>query len=487
MEAERRVALAALLHALPSARVRGDTQQSITGIVTASGAVRPGSLFVAVRGTQTDGHRFLSDAVVRGAAAVVVEQTQEPALGASGETVTVIGVPDTRLALSALAASFYGDPSQTLDVIGVTGTNGKTTTTRMIAAICRQAGVPCGIVGTVGAEFGGQRWQLENTTPLPPELHGLLATMRAMGAAAVAMEVSSHSLALDRVADVRFGIAALTNVTRDHLDFHRDEQSYAAAKRRLFSLARRCVLNADDRWGAQWARELAAQGRATITYGAAGATLVPRGVEVSMEGSSFAVDGQKYVLHLPGRFNVHNALAAIGVARFLGIDDATAARGLAEMGGVPGRMERQRARGIDVIVDYAHTPDALEHALRALRETAGGSLAVVFGCGGDRDRGKRPQMGAVAAELADRIYLTSDNPRSEDPRAIVDAITAGIGAGEHIIELDRRLAIERAIREASPGDVVLVAGKGHEAYQIVGDRVLPFDDAAVVREALARR
>ncbi|HEX3457522.1 MAG TPA: Mur ligase family protein, partial [Candidatus Baltobacteraceae bacterium] len=270
MEAERRVALAALLHALPSARVRGDTQQSITGIVTASGAVRPGSLFVAVRGTQTDGHRFLSDAVVRGAAAVVVEQTQEPALGASGETVTVIGVPDTRLALSALAASFYGDPSQTLDVIGVTGTNGKTTTTRMIAAICRQAGVPCGIVGTVGAEFGGQRWQLENTTPLPPELHGLLATMRAMGAAAVAMEVSSHSLALDRVADVRFGIAALTNVTRDHLDFHRDEQSYAAAKRRLFSLARRCVLNADDRWGAQWARELAAQGRATITYGAAG-------------------------------------------------------------------------------------------------------------------------------------------------------------------------------------------------------------------------
>ncbi|HEX3458089.1 MAG TPA: cyanophycin synthetase, partial [Candidatus Baltobacteraceae bacterium] len=189
----------------------------------------------------------------------------------------------------------------------------------------------------------------------------------------------------------------------------------------------------------------------------------------------------------PGRFNVHNALAAIGVARFLGIDDATAARGLAEMGGVPGRMERQRARGIDVIVDYAHTPDALEHALRALRETAGGSLAVVFGCGGDRDRGKRPQMGAVAAELADRIYLTSDNPRSEDPRAIVDAITAGIGAGEHIIELDRRLAIERAIREASPGDVVLVAGKGHEAYQIVGDRVLPFDDAAVVREALARR
>jgi len=487
MEAERKVALAALLQPLPSAHVRGDTQRSITDIVTASGAVHPGSLFVALRGTQTDGHRYLSDAAARGAAAVVVEQTDEAAVTVPDETVTVIGVPDTRLALSALAASFYGDPSQGLDVIGVTGTNGKTTTTRMIAAICRQAGVPCGIVGTVGAEFGAQHWQLENTTPLPPELHRLLASMRALGAAAVAMEVSSHALALDRVADVRFSIAALTNVTRDHLDFHRDEESYAAAKRRLFSLARRCVLNVDDRWGARWARELAAEGRTTITYGQSDATLIPTGIEVTMDGSTFSVDGQGYVLHLPGRFNVHNALAAIGVARFLGVDDATSARGLAEMGGVPGRMERLRAHGVDVIVDYAHTPDALEHALRALRETTGGSLAVVFGCGGDRDRGKRPQMGAVAAELADRVYLTSDNPRSEEPRAIVDAIAAGIGSREHVVELDRRLAIERAIREASAGDVVLVAGKGHEAYQIVGDRVLPFDDVAVVREALSRR
>jgi len=487
MEAEPKVALAALLQRLPSARVRGNTQQTISDLVTSSGAAHPGSLFVALRGTQTDGHRYLSDAVARGAAAVIVEQTHEPALAVLDETVTVIGVPDTRLALSALAASFYGDPSQTLDVIGVTGTNGKTTTTRMIAAIALQAGVPCGIVGTVGAEFGARHWELQNTTPLPPELHRLLASMRALGAAAVAMEVSSHALALDRVADVRFSIAALTNVTRDHLDFHRDEESYAAAKRRLFSLARRCVLNVDDRWGVRWARELAAEDRETITYGQRNATLIPTGVEVTMDGCSFSVDGQRYAIHLPGRFNVHNALAALGVARFLGIDDAATARGLAAMGGVPGRMERQRAHGIDAIVDYAHTPDALEHALRALRETASGSLAVVFGCGGDRDRGKRPQMGAVAAELADRIYLTSDNPRSEEPGAIVEAIAAGIGKHHHVVELDRRLAIERAIREARPGDVVLVAGKGHETYQIVGDRVLPFDDAAVVREALLLR
>ncbi len=487
MEAERRVALAALLQSLPCAHVRGDTQRRIADIATASGAVGPGSLFVALRGTQTDGHRYLSDAVARGAAAVVVEQTHEAALAMPDETVAVIGVPDTRLALSALAASFYGDPSHGLDVIGVTGTNGKTTTTRMIAAICARAGVPCGIVGTVGAEFGARHWQLENTTPLPPELHRLMASMRALGAAAVAMEVSSHALALDRVADVRFSIAALTNVTRDHLDFHGDEESYAAAKRRLFSLARRCVLNVDDRWGARWARELAAEGRTAITYGQSEATLVPRGIEVTMNGCTFSVDGRRYVLHLPGRFNVHNALAAIGVARFLGVDDATSARGLAEMGGVPGRMERLSSHGVDVIVDYAHTPDALEHALRALRETKGGSLAVVFGCGGDRDRGKRPQMGAVAAELADRIYLTSDNPRGEEPRAIVDAIASGIGTREHVVELDRRLAIERAIREASSGDVVLVAGKGHEAYQIVGNRVVPFDDVAVVREALSRR
>jgi UDP-N-acetylmuramoyl-L-alanyl-D-glutamate--2,6-diaminopimelate ligase len=486
MEAEPQVALAALLQRLPAAHVRGDTSQSIEGIVSSSTAAFPGALFVALAGTQTDGHRYIGDAVARGAAAVVVEQSRELGL-ALPPGVPVIGVPDTRRALSALAAAYYGNPSDSLDVVGVTGTNGKTTTTRMIAAICGSAGVPCGIIGTVGAEFGTQNWTLQNTTPLPPELHRLLAAMQEDGARVVTMEVSSHALALERVTDVTFSVAVLTNVTRDHLDFHRDEQNYAAAKRRLFELARRCVINIDDRWGERWERELTAQGVETITYGRNAATLVPTQVEVALEGSHFSVGCQRYELHLPGRFNVENALAAVGVARFLGISDATSARGLAAVERVPGRMERVRARGIDVVVDYAHTPDALESALRALRETAGGALAVVFGCGGDRDRGKRSQMGAIAAELADRVYLTNDNPRNEEPRAIVDAIASGIGRREHVVELDRKTAIERAIREARPGDVVLVAGKGHETYQIVGDRVFPFDDVAIVREALSLR
>jgi UDP-N-acetylmuramoyl-L-alanyl-D-glutamate--2,6-diaminopimelate ligase len=323
---------------------------------------------------------------------------------------------------------------------------------------------------------------------LAPELHGLLARMRDEGAKAVAMEVSSHALALDRVDDVRFRIAALTNVTRDHLDFHQTLDAYAAAKRRLFSLAPACVLNVDDAYGARWEPELSREGRSVVSYGLRhGALLVPRDLAVESFGSRFTVSGQAYELRLPGRFNVWNALAAIGVARLMEIDDATAARGLAEVERVAGRMERLAGGGVAVVVDYAHTPDALESALRSLRETATGALTVVFGCGGDRDSGKRPEMGAVAARLADRLYVTSDNPRTEEPQMIVDAIVAGIGNREHVVELDRRRAIERAIAEAHAGDVVLVAGKGHEAYQIVGERVLPFDDAAIAREALSAR
>jgi UDP-N-acetylmuramoyl-L-alanyl-D-glutamate--2,6-diaminopimelate ligase len=476
--------LAALVSRLPAAQIIGDRRIAVAGIEIDSRCVKPGALFVALRGSHTDGHRFVREAVANGARAVVVEAP--PA--SLPPTVTVVRVADTRRALSALAAAFYEDPSHDLDVIGVTGTNGKTTTTHMVAAILNEAGTPCGIAGTVGAEFRSQSWRLENTTPLPPELHGLLARMRDEGAKAVAMEASSHALALDRVDDVRFRIAALTNVTRDHLDFHETLDAYAAAKRRLFSLAPACVLNVDDAYGARWEPELSREGRKLVSYGLRrGALLVPRDLAVESFGSRFTVDGQAYELRLPGRFNVWNALAAIGVARLMEIDDATAARGLAEVERVAGRMERLAGGGVAVVVDYAHTPDALESALRSLRETATGALAVVFGCGGDRDRGKRPEMGAVAARLADRLYVTSDNPRTEEPQTIVDAIVAGIGNREHVVELDRRRAIERAIAEAHAGDVVLVAGKGHEAYQIVGERVLPFDDAAIAREALSAR
>ncbi len=484
MGVERSADLATLTEGLSNAAVSGDEHARVFGVETDSRRVRRGALFVALRGTHEDGRAFVADAVANGARVVVLE-------GAFDATpfpnVTFVHVPDSRRALSSIASAFYADPSRVLDVIGVTGTNGKTSTTRMIAAILNAAKTPCGVIGTVGATFDEQTWQLENTTPLPHELHALLAAMRDAGARAVAMEVSSHALALDRVADVRFDVAALTNVTRDHLDFHQTLDAYAAAKRRLFDFAPRGVFNADDTYGARWAAELRAAGCETIEYGTSPrATLVPEAIAVEPEGSRFTLDGTRFELHVSGRFNIWNALAAIGAARFCGVDDATSARGLASLERVPGRMEHVGNGNIDVVVDYAHTPDALEHALQALRETVKHRLVVVFGCGGDRDRGKRPEMGAIAARLADRIYVTSDNPRSEDPQAIADAIVAGIGARPHIVELDRRRAIERAIAEAQTGDVVLVAGKGHESYQIIGDRVLSFDDAAVAREILPR-
>lgn len=484
VRADRPIALEQLRQRLPQARVDGDTEREISAIEIDSRAVVPGALFVALRGTQTDGHRYVGQAVANGAVAVVVEDP----LPNVPPDVTVVRVANAHRALSALAAAFYGDPSQALDVVGITGTNGKTTTAHLVAAICNAANLPCGILGTVGAEFRSQHRRLENTTPLPPVLQKLLAEMRDEGARAVAMEVSSHALALARVDDIRFRIAVLTNVARDHLDFHQTFEAYASAKRRLFSLAPVCVLNADDAYGARWARELQLEGHRVVTYGiGTDAAIVPKEIVVEADRTQFSLDGRRFELQFPGRFNVWNAAAAIGVARFLGIDDAVSARGLGSVERVAGRMERLMGGGIAVIVDYAHTPDALEKALSSLRETAPQAIAVVFGCGGDRDRGKRPEMGAVAARLADRIYVTNDNPRTEDPLAIANAIVAGVGNRAHIIELDRRRAIERAIAESNRGDVVLIAGKGHETYQIVGNRVLPFDDVAVARETLASR
>ena len=485
MTADRSAALATLLSRVAWTKIDGDRDLAIHGIAIDSREVRPGSLFVALHGGHTDGHRYAGEAVANGARAVVV---QEDAPVAVAPGVTVVRVRDTRRALSSLAAAFYGDPSHDLAVIGVTGTNGKTTVTHMIATILDAAGMPCGVAGTVGAEFRTRRWPLENTTPLPPDLHRTLAEMRDEGAEAVAMEVSSHALALDRIDDVRFRAAALTNVARDHLDFHETVEAYAATKRRLFELAELCVLNVDDAYGRRWATELKNEGREVVTYGMQPeATLVPTEIAVDAAGSRFAVDGVRYALPLPGRFNVWNALAAIGVARLFGVDGAICAAALARMNRIAGRMERVVSGGIAVVIDYAHTPDALESVLQSLRETTKGTLTVVFGCGGDRDRGKRPEMGAVAARLADRIYLTNDNPRTEEPQAIVDAIAAGFGDRPYVVELERRRAIELAIAQSRDGDVVLVAGKGHETYQIVGDRVLPFDDAAAVREALAAR
>jgi UDP-N-acetylmuramoyl-L-alanyl-D-glutamate--2,6-diaminopimelate ligase len=477
--------LSSLLERLPESTVVQDDglAVAISQISADSREIVPGALFIAIAGEHEDGHDFIPQALARGASAVIVEH--ESAL--DGVSVPVIRVADAKAALSRVAAAFFDDPSRALEVAGVTGTNGKTTTTRMIAAICNAANVPCGVIGTVGAEFAGQSWSLTHTTPLPQELHALLARMRDAGARAVAMEVSSHALAAERVEDVRFSCATLTNVTRDHLDFHGTREAYARAKRRLFDLASAAVLNVDDEFGRCWAAEL--HGKIPVLTYASNerADLVARDVAVRSNGSSFALDRTRMHLNVPARFNVANALAAIGTARTLGIEDAVSARGLATLTRVPGRMEHVGNGEVDVVVDYAHTPDALEQALLALREAARGEIGLVFGCGGDRDRGKRSAMGRIAARLADRIYVTNDNPRSEPPEAIAAAIEQGIGAHPHVVELDRKAAIERAVFEAAPGDVVLIAGKGHEPYQIVGDRVLPFDDVLVAREALQRR
>ncbi|MDH2909319.1 MAG: UDP-N-acetylmuramoyl-L-alanyl-D-glutamate--2,6-diaminopimelate ligase, partial [Candidatus Eremiobacteraeota bacterium] len=467
----------------PDAHILGDPATQVRSIEVDSRRVTPGSLFVAVRGAHVDGHAFLADAIARGAAAVVIEARAE--IGALA--VPALLVHDSLQALSPISAAFYGDPSHALSVIGITGTNGKTTSTRMLAAICAAAQIPCGVIGTVGAEFGARSWTLANTTPLPHELHALLAAMREDGARAVAIEVSSHALALGRVDDVRFAAAGLSNITQDHLDFHGSIEAYAAAKRRLFDLAPACAFGLDDRWGAQWFAELAAQ-RRCIGYALEGpAEIRPEELHLSPTGASFTLDGVAFEQHLPGRFNVENALLAIALARLMEIDTATAARGIAALQGVPGRMQRVGNGDINIIVDYAHTPNALENALLALRESLQGRLILVFGCGGDRDRSKRRAMGEVAARLADQVYLTNDNPRSEEPQAIVEEILAGMQHPPAAIELDRRRAIERAVLHAAAGDTVLVAGKGHENYQVVGDRVLPFDDVATAADALARR
>jgi UDP-N-acetylmuramoyl-L-alanyl-D-glutamate--2,6-diaminopimelate ligase len=478
--------LSDLIRRLPrESRVTGDGGDAlIERIVIDSHEAGPGALYVALRGERMDGHDFVPEAVARGAAAVVVEFDGE----ALPLAVPTVAVEDTRRALATLAAALYDDPSLTLDIVGVTGTNGKTTTTRMIASIFDAAGIPCGTIGTVGAAFAGCTWQLVHTTPLPHELQKLLARMRDSGARAVAMEVSSHALALERVAEVRFRCAVLTNVTRDHLDFHGTREAYAAAKRRLFEMAETAIVNLDDEYGSLWAAELRDR-VPTLTYGLrTQADVMASNVRLRANGSSFVAGETEFALKLPGRFNVANALAAIGVARLHGIDDVTSAAGLRGLERVPGRMEHLGGGGgVDVVVDYAHTPDALEQVLRALREGAHGAVTVVFGCGGDRDRGKRPEMGRIAAALADRVYVTSDNPRSEEPLTIIAEIEAGIGGREHVVEVDRRVAIERAVLEARPGDIVLVAGKGHETHQIIGDRVLPFDDASVARAALEQR
>ncbi|HEX8803463.1 MAG TPA: UDP-N-acetylmuramoyl-L-alanyl-D-glutamate--2,6-diaminopimelate ligase, partial [Acidimicrobiales bacterium] len=445
----------------------------IRSVVHDTRAVGPGALFCCVRGSRVDGHDLAADALAAGAAALLVERELDV-------PVPQLVVPDVRAALGPVAAAFWGHPSHDLAVVGVTGTSGKTTVTHLVRAVLEAAGLPCAVIGTLS----GAR-----TTPEGPELQAQLAAERDAGRRAVAMEVSSHGLDLHRVDATRFAVAVFTNLSHDHLDFHRTMEAYFDAKARLFTpgFTRRAVVCADDAWGRRLAARIAAAGTGVEVhpYGLADAADLRTGPD----GATFAWRGHPVQLRLAGRFNVTNALAAATAAALLDVPDDVVARGLSVAEPVPGRFEAVAAgQPFTVLVDYAHKPDALDQALASARELVGpgGRLAVVFGCGGDKDTAKRPVMGEVAARRADRVVITSDNPRSEDPRAIISDVQNGVPPGASVVaEPDRGRAIELAVREARPGDVVLIAGKGHETTQVIGREQIPFDDRAVAREVLA--
>jgi UDP-N-acetylmuramoyl-L-alanyl-D-glutamate--2,6-diaminopimelate ligase len=452
----------------------------ISGLAYDSRAVRPGTLFFCVPGFDSDGHDFAPRAVENGAAALVVERPL-------GLGVPEVQVESARAAMAPAAAAFHGDPTRALDVVGVTGTNGKTTTAFLVRALLEAAGRRTGLLGTVTSIVGGEERPVVRTTPEAIDLQRDFAAMRDGGDVACAMEVSSHALELRRADAIHWSVAIFTNLTQDHLDFHPTMEDYFAAKRRLFQAGpRTAVINVDDAYG----RRLASELPDAVTFGidSADAALRAADVAFALTGSSFTVDGLDVRTALPGRFNVLNALGALAAARALGVADAVSVGALATAGRVPGRFEPVDAgQPFAVLVDYAHTPDSLENVLRAAREIAERRVIVVFGAGGDRDRSKRPLMGRAARTLADLVVVTSDNPRSEDPEAIIAEIKSGTGNGPGVEAMvDRRAAIARAVALADEGDVVVIAGKGHEQGQeFEGGRKIPFDDVTVAREALA--
>jgi UDP-N-acetylmuramoyl-L-alanyl-D-glutamate--2,6-diaminopimelate ligase len=497
------VTLRALLTALGRAESVGSVgDTTVTSVAYDSRQAGPGAVFVALRGVKADGSAFARDAIKRGAVAVVSEAERPADAG-----VPWIHVTDARLALAALSAEFYGHPSEELTLVGITGTNGKTTTSYLLASMFEAAGMKSGRIGTVGHRIGDREVDASRTTPEAPDVQQMLREMVAQGCAACVMEVSSHALALRRADHLRFAAAIFTNLTRDHLDFHGDMEAYFRAKRRLFELLPENgfgIANLDDRRGA----EVAAAVKRPVTYAIdARADVRPLSVSYSLEGLTFAARTPRGTLQLRsalvGRPNAYNILAAVAAAMALDLPFSAIEKGVRDLEDVPGRFQvvSSAADDVRVVVDYAHTDDALKNLLETARPLASGRVITVFGCGGDRDKTKRPLMGAVAARLSDMVILTSDNPRSESPDAIIEDVKRGIvlpadriapnghgpKATPYLAIADRRLAIERAVREARPGDLVLVAGKGHEKYQVIGSKTLPFDDVEVAKAALASR
>ncbi len=480
--------LGELIRDVPVISHKGDLSMDIRSIGYDSRKIGDGALFMAIRGHNSDGNAFIPNAAEKGAVAVLTDKPE----AAPSANVTVVLVPDARKAMALIAGRFYGAPGESLIMTGVTGTNGKTTTSYMTRSIFETAGVGCGLIGTIRHIVGNDILQSANTTPEAPDIHEFLARMIRAGQGACVMEASSHALALSRVHGIRYRAAAFTNITRDHLDFHGDFASYLEAKRILFRELdgdSAAIVNGDDPFAESIACSVRGGKVATFGFGETN-DMRPLSLEMDARGSRADIVSPwgplGFSISLPGRFNILNAMAAAGMALACGVSGDAVSAGLATLRAVDGRFQTVDAgQEYTVIVDYAHTPDALERALAATREVIHGRLISVFGCGGDRDRGKRPLMGGISARLADYSVVTSDNPRTEDPLAIIADITSGMnGTTRFEIIADRADAIRRALELAHPGDAVLIAGKGHEDYQIIGTKKIYFDDTETAHRIL---
>ena len=481
--------LAELLHGVPGLENPPTNDREITSLAYDSRRVQPGSLFFAIQGEKADGNAYVPAALERGAAAIA---SQQPA--PAGQESRWVRVENSRRALATAAQTFYGHPDERLKLVGITGTNGKTTTTYLLESIFQAAGIPCGVFGTIEYRFAGRTIPAVNTTPESLDLISHFAELAEAGGQAAVMEVSSHALAQERVWGIHFSAAVFTNLTQDHLDYHKDFEHYFQAKRRLFEglgtpPPKLAVINREDPWGKQL---LGLGSPRTITYGMNSAsqvrvkhsTLLPDGIRATLVTPLESVEISSPLL---GRANLMNILAATATAVGLGIESAKVSEGIAALRTVPGRLERvDEGQPFLVLVDYAHTDDALRNVLATARGLTKNRLIIVFGCGGDRDRAKRPLMGEAAGSLSDLAVLTSDNPRSEDPlRIMTDALVGLQKTGKpYLPEADRKAAIRQALNQAHEGDVVILAGKGHETYQIMKDQTLPFDDREVAREVL---
>lgn len=446
--------------------------------------VTDNSLFFCIEGFKTDGHTFAQKAVDNGARAVVISKD----VIIHGD-VTKIFVEDTRKAMSVISSNFYGNPSNRIEMVGITGTNGKTTSSFMMKSILNEYGKSVGLMGTIYNIFGDEIEEAKRTTPESMDLHGMLYKMRKKNVDACVMEVSSHSLELDRVFGIRFKVGIFTNLTQDHLDFHGTMENYFKAKLKLFDNCDIAAVNIDDQYGCMIPDRVKSK---VITFGInKTADVFANKIEISGEGTSFDLysrgESLPVKLHLPGKFNVYNALGCAAAAMALGIPVDVIKRGLESLEKVPGRSEKINSKkGFTVVIDYAHTPDGIINILNTAREYTKGRLITLFGCGGDRDRTKRPLMGKAAGELSDFCIVTSDNPRTEEPEAIIKHILPGIAETGciYIVIEDRKQAIEYALKEGKPGDVIVIAGKGHETYQILKDRTIHFDEREIVIELL---